>query len=44
VREVEHAALADLSREDQQTVRAWLANLAVMTASPQKTGARKEKR
>src|ERR1700745_474350 len=26
VRAVEHAALADLSREDQQTVRAWLAS------------------
>jgi DNA-binding MarR family transcriptional regulator len=44
VRGVEHAALADLSREDQGTVRAWLANLAAMTASPQATGVRKEKR
>ena len=31
VREVEHAALGDLSREDERTVRAWLANLAAMT-------------
>jgi hypothetical protein len=33
---VERAALADLSREDERTVRAWLANLAVMTTSPEK--------
>jgi len=44
VRGVEHAALADLSCEDQRTVRAWLANLAAMTASPPKAGAGKEKR
>jgi DNA-binding MarR family transcriptional regulator len=44
VRVVEHAALADLSREDQRTVRAWLANVTAMTASPQITGVRKEKR
>ena len=36
VRAVEHAALADLSREDERTVRAWLAGLAAMTASPEK--------
>jgi DNA-binding MarR family transcriptional regulator len=36
VRAVERAALADLSREDERTVRAWLANLAVMTTSPEK--------
>jgi DNA-binding MarR family transcriptional regulator len=36
VRAVEHAALADLSREDERTVRAWLANLAAMTTSPEK--------
>jgi DNA-binding MarR family transcriptional regulator len=36
VRAVERAALADLSREDEGTVRAWLANLAVMTKSPEK--------
>jgi DNA-binding MarR family transcriptional regulator len=34
VREVEHAALADLSREDERTIRAWLANLAAMTTGP----------
>src|ERR1700759_5389830 len=36
VRVVEHAALADLSREDERTVRAWLANVAAMTPSPKK--------
>ena len=36
VRAVEHAALADLSREDERTVRAWLAGLAAMTTSPEK--------
>jgi DNA-binding MarR family transcriptional regulator len=39
VRAVEHAALADLSREDERTVRAWLAGLAAMTASPGQAGA-----
>jgi DNA-binding MarR family transcriptional regulator len=39
VRAVEHAALADLSREDERTVRAWLASLAAMTVSPGKAGA-----
>jgi DNA-binding MarR family transcriptional regulator len=34
VRVVERAALAGLSREDERTVRAWLANLAAMTTSP----------
>ena len=34
VRAVEHAALADLSRQDERTVRAWLASLAAMTPSP----------
>jgi DNA-binding MarR family transcriptional regulator len=37
VREVEHAALADLSREEERTIRAWLVNLAAMTASPHKS-------
>jgi DNA-binding MarR family transcriptional regulator len=37
VRAVEHAALADLSREDERTIRAWLASLAAMTTSPTKT-------
>jgi DNA-binding MarR family transcriptional regulator len=34
VRAVEHAALAGLSREDEQTVRAWLASLAALTTGP----------
>ena len=34
VRAVEQAALAGLSHQDQQTVRAWLASLAAMTATP----------
>jgi len=34
VRTVEHAALADLSREDERTVRAWLASLAAMAIGP----------
>src|SRR6201981_2074419 len=34
VRAVEHAALADLSREDERTIRAWLASLAAMGISP----------
>src|SRR5215469_15480699 len=38
VRVVEDAALADLSREDERTIRAWLANLAAMTTSPTKAG------
>ena len=44
VRAVEHAALADLSREDERTVRAWLASLAALTTGPDKAGAgQKEK-
>jgi DNA-binding MarR family transcriptional regulator len=39
VRAVEHGVLADLSRPDQLTIRAWLASLAAMTASPEKTHA-----
>jgi len=34
VRAVEHAALADLSRKDERTVRAWLAGLAALTTCP----------
>ena len=34
VRAVEHAALADLSREDERTVRTWLASVAALTTSP----------
>jgi DNA-binding MarR family transcriptional regulator len=37
VRSVEQAALADLSREDERTVRAWLADMAAMAMGP-KTG------
>jgi DNA-binding MarR family transcriptional regulator len=36
VRAVEHAALASLSRQDEQTVRGWLADVAAMTTSPDK--------
>jgi DNA-binding MarR family transcriptional regulator len=43
VRRVEHTALADLSREEERIVRTWLANVAVMTAGTEKTGARKER-
>ena len=44
VRAVEHAALADLSREGERTVRAWLAGLAALPACPNKAGAgQKEK-
>lgn len=34
VRAVERAALADLSRADERTVRGWLASLAIMTTTP----------
>jgi len=44
VRAVEHAALADLSREDGRTIRAWLASVAALTTSPKKAeAAQKEK-
>ena len=43
VRRVERAALAHLSREDQRTVRAWLAHLAAM-AGPQEAGANRRER
>jgi DNA-binding MarR family transcriptional regulator len=44
VRAVEHAALTDLSRQDERTIRAWLASLATMTTSPRKAEAgQKEK-
>ena len=39
VRAVEHAALADLSCEDERTVRAWLASLAALTTGPDKAEA-----
>ena len=34
VRAAEHAVFADLSRQDERTIRAWLASLAAMTPSP----------
>jgi DNA-binding MarR family transcriptional regulator len=34
VRAVEHDVLADLSRQDERTIRVWLASLAAMTPSP----------
>src|SRR5256885_10955050 len=34
VRVVEDAALADLGREDERTIRAWLARLAAMATNP----------
>lgn len=39
VRAVEQAVLADLSRADERTIRAWLASLAAMTISPKKARA-----
>ena len=39
VRAAEHAALSDLSDEEERTVRKWLANVAAVTTSP---GAREE--
>jgi DNA-binding MarR family transcriptional regulator len=44
VRAVEHAALAELSREDERTVRAWLANLAAMPATPEEAEARRKEK
>jgi DNA-binding MarR family transcriptional regulator len=44
VRAVEEAALAGLGREDQHTVRAWLAALAGRAARPRPDGARGEER
>ena len=42
VREVERAALADLTPEDEHTVRAWLASVAAMPASPSAAGANRK--
>jgi DNA-binding MarR family transcriptional regulator len=39
VRVVEHAALADLSCEDEQTIRAWLTSLAALTTGSKKAEA-----
>lgn len=44
VRAVEHAALADLSREDERTVRTWLADIAAMTTSIRKAEAKREEK
>jgi DNA-binding MarR family transcriptional regulator len=44
VRVAEHAALAGLSREDERTVRAWLANLAAMPATPEEAAARRKEK
>jgi DNA-binding MarR family transcriptional regulator len=43
VRAAEHAALANLSRQDERIVRAWLASVAAMTTSPNRHGSSKEK-
>ena len=44
VRAVERAALAGLSREDERTVRAWLATLAAMPASSMRAEVKQEER
>ena len=44
VRMVEDAALADLSREDERTIRAWLANVAAMTTSLKKAVVNREEK
>ena len=44
VRVVEHAALADLGREDERTVRAWLASLAALTTDPDKAEAEQKEK
>ena len=44
VRVVEHAALADLSRQDERTVRAWLASLAAPTTGPKKAEAEQKEK
>jgi DNA-binding MarR family transcriptional regulator len=44
VRAVEQAALADLSREDERTVRAWLASLAALTTGPKKAEAEQKEK
>ncbi len=44
VRVVERAALADLSREDERTVRAWLANVAAMTTSAKNAEVKRQER
>ena len=44
VRVVEHAALADLSRDDERTIRAWLASVAAMTTSTKKAAVTREEK
>jgi DNA-binding MarR family transcriptional regulator len=44
VRAVEHAALADLSREDERIIRAWLVSLAAMTTGPEKAEVKREEK
>jgi DNA-binding MarR family transcriptional regulator len=44
VRAVEHAALADLGREDERTIRAWLAGLAALTTSAKKAEVKREEK
>ena len=44
VRAAEHAALADLSPEDERTVRAWLADVAAMTTSLKKAAVKREEK
>ncbi len=44
VRAVEHAALADLSREDERTIRTWLASVAAMTTGPVKAEVKREEK
>ena len=44
VRAAEHAALADLSPEDERTVRAWLAEVAAMTTSLKKAPVKREEK
>ena len=44
VRLVEHAALADLSRKDARTIRAWLASLAALTTGPEKAEAEQKEK
>ena len=44
VRAAEHAALADLSHQDERTVRAWLAGVAAMTAGLEKAEVKREEK
>ena len=44
VRAVEHAALAALSREDERTIRGWLASVAAMATCPEKAGAEQKEK